>query len=251
MKALIIDDEQNSAEALEEMLRLVAPDLTVVGKAFSAQEGIEKINAHAPELVFLDIHMPHMTGFEMLEQLGKISFEVVFTTAYDQYALRAFKVAAADYLLKPIDMDELEAAVEKVRQRQRGQSDFGSLEQLFRQMQSQQAEPKRLVLPTSEGLIFLPFEEIVYLQSDSNYTIFYTTHREKIIVSRTLKEFEGVLERHHFFRVHNSFIVNLLQIKRYVRGEGGTVVMRNEAEIEVSRRRKEDFIRKLETSAAN
>ncbi|MFN4256257.1 MAG: LytR/AlgR family response regulator transcription factor, partial [Saprospiraceae bacterium] len=140
---------------------------------------------------------------------------------------------------------------EKVRQRQRGQSDFGSLEQLFRQMQSQQAEPKRLVLPTSEGLIFLPFEEIVYLQSDSNYTIFYTTHREKIIVSRTLKEFEGVLERHHFFRVHNSFIVNLLQIKRYVRGEGGTVVMRNEAEIEVSRRRKEDFIRKLETSAAN
>lgn len=250
MKVYLIDDEINSLEAIAEMIRIVAPDVQIIGKSYNPLDGLEQLRQNPPDLLFLDVQMPHLTGFQLLEKLGKIDFDVVFTTAYDQYAIQAFKVSATDYLLKPIDMDELERAIEKVRQRRRGLSEFSAFEKLFQQVQSKTTEPRRLALPTLEGLIFLPFDDILYLQSDSNYTTFYTLKKERIVVSRTLKEYEEILERHHFFRVHNSYIINILQIQRYVRGDGGAVIMSNGTEIEVSRRRKDDFVRKLEDSVA-
>ncbi len=245
MTAILIDDEIHATEALTNILKLVTPDVEVIGVANDPRIGLEKIQALQPDLVFLDIQMPYMTGFELLEKLGKFNFAVIFTTAYDQYALQAFKVSAADYLLKPIDMDELEAAVGKVRERQVKQQtlDFGSLEKLFRQVQ--RPEARRLALPTSDGLVFVPMENIIRLQSDSNYTTFYLTGPEKMLVSRTLGEFEEQLEQNNFCRIHHSHIINLAHLKRYVRTDGGYAQMSDGTNVEISRRKKDEFLAKL------
>lgn len=251
MKAIILDDEPRAAQSLQKMLGFVAPEVNVLVVFHDPLEALEKLPEFKPDLLFLDISMPHMTGFELLERLGKVDFEVVFTTAHDEFAVKAFRLAAVDYLLKPIDMDELLAAVKKVKTRLDSRSANSPapgllpIETLFRQM----LRPGRLALPTAEGLIFLELANILRLESDSNYTIFYTLKKEKIIISKTLKEFEELLTGSHFFRIHNSHIVNLLQIERYMRGEGGTVVMSDRMEIEVSRRRKEDFLKKLEETS--
>lgn len=244
MKAILIDDEPNSTEALEQMLRLTCPDVEVVGIANSAQNGLEIIRKHAPDVIFLDIQMPHMTGFELLEKLGKVNFAIIFTTAHDQYALQAFKVSAADYLLKPIDMDELENAVEKVRNRMKtAVPDFGSLESLFRQMQK--TEVKRLVLPTGDGLVFVNLSDIVRLESDSNYTMFHLVSKQKILVSRTLGEYENVLLANDFCRIHHSHLINLAQLRRYIKTDGGYAEMSDGSKIEISRRKKEEFLLKI------
>lgn len=244
MKAILIDDEHNATEALQNMLRMVTPDVEVIGLANAAQQGLEMIQALQPDLVFLDIQMPYMTGFELLEKLGRFNFSVIFTTAYDQYALQAFKVSAVDYLLKPIDMDELEAAVEKVRERRKqAQPDFGALEQLFKQVKKAHAE--RLALPTSDGLVFIAIEDIIRLQSDSNYTTFYLTRKEKIIVSKTLGEYEPTLAAQNFCRVHHSHIINMAHIKRYFKNDGGYAEMSDGSKVEISRRKKDDFLAKL------
>jgi len=244
MTAILIDDEPNATEALTNMLRMTTPDVEVIAIANDPQDGLEKIRALQPDLLFLDIQMPFMTGFELLEKLGKFNCAVIFTTAYDQYALQAFKVSAADYLLKPIDMDELEAAVGKVRERRAAQAlDFGSFEKLFRQVQ--RPEARRLALPTSDGLVFVPMDNIIRLQSDSNYTTFYLTGPEKMLVSRTLGEFEEQLEQNNFCRVHHSHIINLAHLKRYIRTDGGYAQMSDGTNVEISRRKKDDFLAKL------
>ena len=244
MTAILIDDEPNATEALTNMLRMTTPDVEVIGIANDPLVGLEKIRTLQPDLLFLDIQMPHMTGFELLEKLGKFNCSVIFTTAYDQYALQAFKVSAADYLLKPIDMDELEAAVGKVRERRAAQTlDFGTLEKLFRQVQ--RPEARRLALPTSDGLVFVPMDNIIRLQSDSNYTTFYLTGSEKMLVSRTLGEFEEQLEQNNFCRVHHSHIINLAHLKRYIKTDGGYAQMIDGTNVEISRRKKDDFLAKL------
>ena len=246
MKAILIDDEHNATEALHNMLRMVTPDVEVIGLANAAQQGLEMIQSLQPDLVFLDIQMPYMTGFELLEKLGRFNFAVIFTTAYDQYALQAFKVSAVDYLLKPIDMDELEAAVEKVRERRKQpQPDFGALEHLFKQVKKTHTE--RLALPTSAGLVFIAIEDIIRLQSDSNYTTFYLTRKEKIVVSRTLGEYEPTLTAQNFCRVHHSHIINMAHLKRYFKNDGGYAEMSDGSRVEISRRKKDDFLAKLET----
>ena len=245
MKAILIDDEQNATEALQNMLRMVTPDVEVIGAANTAQKGLDMIQSLQPDLVFLDIQMPYMTGFELLEKLGRFSFSVIFTTAYDQYALQAFKVSAVDYLLKPIDMDELEAAVEKVRERRKQpQADFGVLEQLFKQVKK--AHTERLALPTSDGLVFIAIEDIIRLQSDSNYTTFYLTRKEKIVVSRTLGDYEPTLTAQNFCRVHHSHIINMAHLKRYFKNDGGYAEMSDGSKVEISRRKKDNFMAKLE-----
>jgi two-component system, LytTR family, response regulator len=245
MKAILIDDEQNATEALQNMLRMVTPDVEIVGIANEAQRGLDLIQTLKPDLVFLDIQMPYMTGFELLEKLGRFNFSVIFTTAYDQYALQAFKVSATDYLLKPIDMDELEAAVEKVRERlKQPQPNFDALEQLFKQVKKNNTE--RLALPTSDGLVFIAIEDIIRLQSDSNYTTFYLTRKEKIVVSRTLGEYEPTLTAQNFCRVHHSHIINMAHLKRYFKNDGGYVEMSDGSKVEISRRKKDDFLAKLE-----
>ena len=245
MKAMLIDDEPNATEALTNMLRMTCADVEVIATANDAQAGLEKLRELQPDLLFLDIQMPHMTGFELLEKLGKFNFSVIFTTAYDQYALQAFKVSAVDYLLKPIDMDELEAAVAKVRERmQSTQPDFSALEKLFQQVQK--PEPQRIALPVGDGLMFVPVADIVRLQSDSNYTMFYLTSRDKILVSRTLGHFETLLAKQNFCRIHHSHLINMAQIRRYIKTDGGYAEMSDGSKVEISRRKKDDFVAMLE-----
>lgn len=244
MTAILIDDEFNATEALTNMLRMTTPDVEVIAIANDPHEGLEKIRTLKPDLLFLDIQMPFMTGFELLEKLGKFNCSVIFTTAYDQYALQAFKVSAADYLLKPIDMDELEAAVAKVRERLKAQQpDFSSFEQLFRQVQ--RPESRRLALPTADGLIFIQMDNIIRLQSDSNYTTFYLTGAEKLLVSRTLGEYEEILERNNFCRIHHSHIINMAHLKRYIKTDGGYAQLSDGSNVEISRRKKDEFLAKL------
>jgi len=245
MKAILIDDEPNATEALTNMLRMTAPDVEVIAVANNPLIGLEQLQTLQPDLLFLDIQMPRMTGFELLEKLDKFNFSVIFTTAYDQYALQAFKVSAVDYLLKPIDLDELEAAVGKVRDRmQSAQPDFSALEQLFQQVQK--PEPQRIALPISDGLMFVQVADIVRLQSDSNYTTFYFTNREKILVSRTMGYFETMLAKQNFCRVHHSHLINMAQISRYVRTDGGYAEMSDGSKVEISRRKKDDFVAMME-----
>jgi len=244
MTAILVDDEPNATEALTNMLRMTSPDVEVMAVANDPNQGLELIRERQPDLLFLDIQMPHMTGFEMLEKLGKINCAVIFTTAYDQYALQAFKVSAADYLLKPIDMDELEAAVAKVRERRASaQPDFNALERLFQQVQK--PEPQRIPLPLGDGLMFVLVADIVRLQSDSNYTTFYLANHDKVLVSRTMGEYEAVLEKQNFCRVHHSHIINLTHLRRYVKTDGGYVEMSDGSKVEISRRKKDDFVAML------
>lgn len=244
MTAILIDDEPNATEALTNMLRMTAPDVEVIGVANDPFLGIEKLRTMPPDLLFLDIQMPHMTGFELLEKLGKVSFPVIFTTAYDQYALQAFKVSATDYLLKPIDLDELEAAVDKVRKQQKiARSGFEALEQLFRQVR--RPEPQRLALPVGDGLVFVLLSDIVRLQSDSNYTTFHLTGKQKVLVSRTMGEYEDLLVKQNYCRIHHSHIINLAHLQRYVKTDGGYVEMSDGSKVEISRRKRDDFLAML------
>jgi two-component system, LytTR family, response regulator len=246
MTAILIDDEPHATEALTNMLRMVANDITVIGTTNNAEAGLAMLREQPVDLLFLDIQMPHMTGFELLSKLDEIRFDVIFTTAYDQYALQAFKVSAVDYLLKPIDMDELEAAIQKVREKKQAVApDFSAFERLFQQVQPAQA-PQRLGLPVGDGLTFVAISDIVRLQSDSNYTIFYLSNREKIMVSRTMGEYEQTLPKQQFCRVHHSHIINLAHLRRYVKTDGGYAEMSDGTKVEISRRKKDDFVAMLE-----
>jgi two-component system, LytTR family, response regulator len=247
MKAIIIDDEMRGAQSLQKILQHIAPDIEVAALAHNGAEGIEAVKLHDPSLVFLDIQMPDMTGFDMLQKLDKINFSVVFTTAYDEFALRAFRFAAVDYLLKPIDIDDLSAAVKKVKQihsETANQNTTEPLVKLFSQLQK--TGDKKLALPTNDGLLFVPLEEVLSLEAASNYTFFYTEKNGKIVVSKTLGDFEELLEANDFFRVHNSYLINLHKIEKYIKGEGGYVIMKNGSSIEVSRRKKDEFMKRLE-----
>lgn len=247
MKAIIVDDEIRGAQSLQKILQHIAPDIEVTALAHSGAEGIEAIRLHNPSLVFLDIQMPDMTGFDMLQKVAKINFSVVFTTAYDEFALKAFRFAAVDYLLKPIDIDDLSVAIEKVKLLHADNATEKKSEPLGK-LFSQLHKPgdKKLALPTSDGLLFVPVEEVISLEAASNYTFFFTEKNGKIVVSKTLGDFEDILESNDFFRVHNSHLINLHKIEKYVKGDGGYVIMKTGANIEVSRRRKDEFMKRLE-----
>lgn len=245
MKAILIDDEPNATEALTNMLQLTAPDVQVMAVANDPKVGLEILRDAQFDLLFLDIQMPHLSGFELLNRLGKTNFSIIFTTAYDQYALQAFKYSAVDYLLKPIDLDELEAAVNKVREQvQTQQPDFSALERLFQQVQKPGAQ--RLSLPVSDGLVFVQIADIIRLESDSNYTFFYLNTGEKILVSRTMGYYESLLEAHNFCRVHHSHLINMAQVQRYLKTDGGYAIMSDGSKVEISRRKKDDFVARLE-----
>lgn len=244
MKAILIDDEPNATEALTNMLQLTAPDVQVIAVTNDPKVGLEMLRNAQLDLLFLDIQMPHLSGFELLNRLGKTNFSIIFTTAYDQYALQAFKYSAVDYLLKPIDLDELEVAVNKVRaQIQTQQPDFSALERLFQQVQKPGSQ--RLSLPVSDGLVFVQIADIIRLESDSNYTLFFLNTGEKILVSRTMGYYESLLEAHNFCRVHHSHLINMAQVQRYLKTDGGYAIMSDGSKVEISRRKKDDFVARL------
>jgi len=226
IKAIIIDDEIHSCKILEMLLKEYCPDVQVLEQCKDAQTGLEAIRKFKPDLVFLDIEMPHMNGFEMVEQISAISFAVIFTTGYDQYAIKAFRFNAIDYLLKPVEPKELIAAVHKI-QTQTRKPEAEQLQVILKQIQGKEHPVNKLAVPTLDGLELIPADELMWCEADDNYTHLYFKNKNRITTCRTLKEVEEQLQDFRFFiRIHHSHIVNMNEIIKYVRGEGGYVIFK-------------------------
>jgi two-component system LytT family response regulator len=225
---------------LEYLLLKHCPQVKVLQLCKSAQEGIEAIEKHQPDLVFLDIEMPRMNGFDMLKAIPDIKFNVIFTTAYDQFAIKAFRFSAIDYLLKPVDPDELKEAVAKYETMKRPVTK-PQLDSLYENIGNKGNEIRKIALTTAESLIFIDTDRIICCESDSNYTYFHLSEGEKILVSKTLKEAEELLSGMGFFRIHASYLINMKHVVKFVRGDGGYVLMSNNQHITVSRKKKEEF----------
>ena len=240
MKAILVDDEKNALEMLEWMLQKNCPQVEILAMCDSPLDGLEKIKTLKPDVIFLDIEMPQLNGFDLLERLGKHESDVIFTTAYNQFAIKAFKVCALDYLLKPIDPEDLKAAVQKATNKKNKVSQE-QLDLLLSYMKPEKPKSKRIALTASDHLIFVETEKIIYCESDSNYTIFFLSDGQKVIVSKTLKDVEEILEGSDFFRVHASYLINMKHVSKFTRGDGGYVVMSNNQHITVSRKKKDEF----------
>jgi two-component system LytT family response regulator len=247
IKAFIVDDEFQSRNFLNKMLQQYFPDISIVGQASTCDEGIHGIKAHNPNIVFLDIQMKGETGFDLLNHLPVINFSLIFTTAFDKYAIKAFRFNAIDYLLKPIVTDELIEAVNKVRYRTLNTKSSSKIqvEQLYHDIKNPQKIHDKIAIPTGEGFIVVPINEIVYCHADSNYTKFYLNNNKCILSSYTLKQYDEILTPQSFFRAHRSYLINLEHIKSYRRGEGGEIVMSNGHEIELARTHKDEFMHLL------
>jgi len=243
--ALIVDDEPDCCDVLVMLLEKHCPEVHIEAVCHSAKEALAAFARHRVQLVFLDIEMPHMNGFELLQQLPHTHFELIFTTSYDQYALKAIRFSALDYLLKPVDREELKAAVKKAAARL--QSPLPQqLEILLQKIHQPPARINRIALPTMEGLQLIPVDSIISCASSSNYTTLALKDAHKLVVSRTLKEIEEMLGEYGFFRVHHSYLVNLNEIRKYIKGEGGSLIMSDGSSIDVSRSKKEALLRTLQ-----
>jgi two-component system LytT family response regulator len=247
-RAIIIDDEQHCIDRLERLLRDEFAHAVQLLQSFdSVETGLRGIQLLQPELVFLDVQIHDKTGFDLLKALPEKNFEVIFTTAFEKYAVQAFRFSAIDYLLKPIETTELSMAIQKL-QLKTSASDLGrKFETLLGNMDQfrQFTPPKKLIVPTINGFELLPVMDIIRCQSDINYTTIYMKDKGKLVVARTLKEFEEMLGEYRFFRLHNSHLVNLAFIKSYNKGKGGSVTLLDGTAIEVSTRRKEELLKKL------
>jgi two-component system LytT family response regulator len=247
LKAIIIDDEPYCCEVLAAMLEADCPQVHVAAICFNGEAGLKAIQQHIPDIVFLDVEMPRMNGFQMLEQLSSIHFHLIFTTSYDQYAVKAIRFSALDYLLKPVDREELKKAVQKAEQRMQIPLPQ-QLELLMQKLKQPLSPVNKIALPTMEGLQLLPIDSIVRCESDDNYTWLILKTGKKLLVTRSLKEIEEALEQHSFLRVHRSYLVNLNEIDKYIKGEGGYLIMSDGAAIDVARNKKEVLLKKLLSS---
>ena len=239
---VIIDDEHDSIDVLEMLIKSHCPRVIIDAACASAKEGIKAIRQYQPDLVFLDIEMPHMNGFDLLEEFDEVLFDIVFITAYQQFAIKAFKYSALNYLLKPVDQDDLVSTIERIGARRmppiREQINVLMEGMIHRE---KQAIP-RIALTTSYGMLFVDTRDILYCQSDNNYTTVHVAGDHKIVVSKTLKEIDETLSGPDFYRVHNSYLINLHHVRKFVRGDGGYVVMDDGATVSISRTRKQEFL---------
>lgn len=245
IQAIIVDDELGARESLSKMVEKNCKNIQVVAKADCMLAAYEAITKHQPDLVFLDIEMPNGNAFDLLEKFDKIDFDIIFTTAYDHYAIKGIKYSAIDYILKPIDPEELVLAVQRFEAKS-GQKNL--LDKQFKALLSNikpENKLKKVGLPDGDGLIFINLSEIIRCDSDGNYTFFILTSGKKIIASRTLGEYEQMFSEDNFFRVHRSHLINLQHVKKYIKGEGGYVVLSDNSQVEVSRRNKVDFLERL------
>jgi two-component system LytT family response regulator len=242
IRTVVIEDEDHSRKLMLSMLHEHHQQLHVVAEAGSVREGLKAITDQKPDLVFLDIELQSETSFEILEQLPEINFELIFTTAFDHYALKAIKFCAIDYLLKPIDLNDLRIAIAKVEKRLNQAYLNKNLEVLLHNIKSGAQNNHRIALSTLEGLLFVSVSDIIYCESSGPYTKFIFKQAEKIVTSKHLKEYEDLLAGYDFFRIHKSYLVNLREIKKYLRGDGGQLIMSNGAALAVSKQRKENFL---------
>jgi len=241
IRTVLVDDEKNSIIILQRLTEKHTPQIEIVGTAQSVSEGIDIINQTQPELVFLDISMPDGDGFEVIDKVDYPNFQVIFITAYDQYAIRAFEVSALHYILKPVKPEDLVEAV--VRFEATKKEDISEKLQIL--SSALKDAPSKLILPTSNGMHIIDVQEIVRCESSNNYTTFFMKDKKKIVVSKSIQIYEALLTKLNFCRIHNKHLVNLKCIKKYVKGRGGYVVLDDDSQIDVSDGRKKDFLDKL------
>lgn len=247
IKTIIIEDEENSRTVLYNMLTQHFKNVEILAVCKNIEEGKNAIEQLDPELVLCDIELDGDSAFNMLRQLNTINFEVIFTTAFEKYAIQAIKFSALDYLLKPFSKEDLVKALNHYQQKQNRQQSAQQFDALFHNLKHFQSDAKKIALPASNGLMIVPVKEITRCQAEVNYTYFFLINKNKMLVTKTLKEYEELLNDYDFIRVHNSHLINLHHVKSYSRGDGGTVTMSDGAVIDVSRRKKEEFLKRLET----
>lgn len=238
IRTIIIDDEAKARRIISHLLEEYCPEVEVVGLAEDVPSGVKLIHKEKPDLIFLDVEMPQYEGFELLNFFEKIDFEIVFTTAYKEYAIKAFEVSAIDYLLKPIQIDHLIRAVEKVKKQKSFQ---GERYEVFQKNKNTQGQIKKIALPVSDGLLFIEISDIIYLKADGSYTQIVLKNGEKILVSKKIKDIENLLPSSKFFRTHRSFVIHLDYVKQFVRKDGGYIIMDNDDSINISQGKKEEF----------
>lgn len=240
MKAVIIDDEKDSRHILANYLKKYCPDVIVCGFGESVSTGLAEITKHQPDIVFLDIEMPYGNGFDLLDKIEDITFETVFVTAFNNYAIQALNQSAAYYLLKPIDIDELIKAIEKIR-KERNEQNYTQHARVLLENKKPGANQK-IMLPTMEGFEIVNINTILYCEAADNFTRFYFEHSAPLLICRTLKYFEDVLTDHRFLRIHRSYLINPDFVVRYSKGKGGYVTMKNNQELEISQQKKQAFL---------
>ncbi|MBC7935874.1 MAG: response regulator transcription factor [Rhizobacter sp.] len=242
--ATIVDDEPDCCESLVMLLERYCPEVKVLDICYSAEAAIQSIKEHQPQILFLDIEMPFMNGFQLVEKLGNLNFELIFTTSYDQYAIKAIRFSALDYLLKPVDREELQKAVQKAAQRPHHPLPQ-QLDMLLQKLRHPAMPVNKIAIPTMEGFILLAAASIISCESQGNYTSLFLKDKRNIVASRNLKEMEEILDDYPFIRIHHSHIVNINEVEKYIKGEGGYLVMSDGSSINVSRSRKEFLLKKL------
>jgi len=242
ISSVIIDDEKHSLISTEILIQKYCPGIDIVAKTLSPEQGIELIETLHPDLVFLDIAMPRMNGFELLQALQFRKFALIFTTAYNTFAINAFKVNAIDYLLKPIEPEELIKAIEKVKQNMEKDFHLKRIETIIRNLGKGSTGNERLALPYEGRILMLDHSNIVCCESDRNYTRIHLADKTSLMISRTLKDIEHMLPHPEFVRIHHSYLVNINHIKEYYRGEGGEILLSNGEVLRVSRNKKEELL---------
>lgn len=245
VSAVIIDDEPGNIVTLTELIKQYCPQLVLLGTAQNPTEGISLIRKVKPELVFLDIEMPYGNAFDLLDKLMPVNFEVVFVTAFNDYAIKAFKYSAIDYLLKPVNITELKTAVQKVITRLEKNNVQSKLNEFLQNIKSgfpTTTNTNKIALPTGDGSYFEDINNIMYLEASGNYTYIFCRGKSKIVVTKKIKEFEDTLPKNIFIRVHNSSIVNINFVKKYFNGRGGHVVMEDGMQIQIAARKKAEFL---------
>ena len=244
IRSIVIDDEQHCTRALLSDLQQNCPGVEVIDVCHSAKEGIMSIKKHNPDLIFLDVEMPWMNGFEMLEVLGEINFSIIFTTAYNEFAAKAFRISAIDYLLKPIDANDLKAAIQKVEHKMDEGSNLQHINNLLKNIKQPNSEQK-IALPQREGYEFVEVSSIIYLTAEGAYTKVYIKDKKTMLISRTLGDVEELLPQELFQRIHHSTLVNVTCIAQFLRTDGGYVVLNNGVKLSVSKAKKEMLMARL------
>jgi two-component system, LytTR family, response regulator len=242
LKAILVDDELNSLQNLQLKIQEYCHSIKVVAQSQHPEEAIHLIQQHKPDVIFLDIEMPRMSGFKMLEQIPEIDFEVIFITAYNHYAINAIRISAFDYLVKPVAIEDLQKSVERL-----GNFTTRKTKERAEILKKNLANPKsqddHIAIPTNDGLEFIQIKQIIRIESSSNYSKIVLQNGQHMLVTRQLKDFEELLQDYRFYRIHHSHVINLNFIAKYVRGDGGQITMRNGDIIDVSRRKKEVFLK--------
>ncbi len=242
LKAILVDDELPSLQNLEQKITDFCPDIDIIASTQTPEEAIKLIEHHHPDVIFLDIEMPRMNGFKMLEKIKEKDFDIVFTTAYNLYAIDAVRISAFDYLVKPIAIKDLQNCVARLFKDQ-GKQTPEKLEVLRQNLSDSRSQNDKITISTSEGVEFIEIKDILRIESSSNYSKIFFTDGRSFLVTKLLKDFEEILLPYRFYRIHNSHLINLSYIKKYIRGDGGQVIMQNDEIIDVARRKKEEFLK--------